>query len=185
MFLSFQSALKGLTAPSGSWLCNSNRYVYWWEAVHAIDFALAGCAMIANSTKPKRIVCLLKYDWQHFLRGPCTMRGAGELGDGKTPRRQDGKGSVKSPLGVPLRETWSVTGRSKGSSAGALLNPWIFRHWACMNIRRLSKMCYLLEIHWTPAPGETGARQAGDAGSGVIRGFAAVKRSGGEFSTFL
>src|SRR6266550_3307603 len=111
-FLSFQSALKGLTAPSGSWLCNSNRYVYWWEAVHAIDFALAGCAMIANSTKPKRIVCLSKYDWQHFLRGPCTMRGAGELGDGKIP-----KGSLKSPPGVPPRETWRVSGPAKGRSA--------------------------------------------------------------------
>ena len=26
MFISFQSALRGLTAPSGSWLCNSYRY---------------------------------------------------------------------------------------------------------------------------------------------------------------
>ena len=64
------SALRGLTAPSGSWLCNSNRYENFEGTLHFSRFlALRSMRFTANSAEPKRIVSLLKYDWQHFLRG--------------------------------------------------------------------------------------------------------------------
>jgi hypothetical protein len=63
------STLRGLTAPSGSWVCNSNRYGNFEGALHFNRFlALRSMWYATNSAEPKRIVCLLKYDWQHFLR---------------------------------------------------------------------------------------------------------------------
>src|SRR6202034_1020359 len=42
---SFQSALRGLTAPSGSWLFDSYRDGDCREALHVIEFGSSGCAI--------------------------------------------------------------------------------------------------------------------------------------------
>src|ERR1700692_2377565 len=68
MFLSFQSALKGLTAlQEVGYETQTDTYIGGKLFMRLILFRQS-THCVANSTEPKRIVCLLKYDWQHFLR---------------------------------------------------------------------------------------------------------------------
>ena len=107
----FQNTLRGLTAPSGSWLCYSNRYEVDWEAFHAIGLVRGNAPELVNFTEPRGIVCLLKYDWQHFLRHTLHQAWGGQ------PEDQIRQLQQRSSEGSPALEAAARRRTEKGTSA--------------------------------------------------------------------
>src|SRR5260370_33949657 len=65
--------LKPIRILLGSFSCNR--------------FVLRNAPESVNFTEPRGIVCLLKYDWQHFLHRIIALCASSQLGDRKTAEK--------------------------------------------------------------------------------------------------
>ena len=63
MFITFQSALRGLTAPSGS--CYVLNLAEFGKIQSKVDLFLPLAGYREISAEPRRILCLSKHDWQY------------------------------------------------------------------------------------------------------------------------
>ncbi len=145
MFLSFRSALRGLTAPS--WrlvrLCNSNHYGVCRDAFHAIGLS-SECTIFSELHRTERDSMPIEVRLATLSYSACRTT----LGTANLPLPKPGE---------TYRETVQTADSGSGPrhTAGGdkLLLPrlplvYLFGG-CCMNIHKLFKMLYLWEINWT------------------------------------